>query len=181
MLSYSSSYLLVGLSESKLLESDGMATSKEIRRENLKRLLGGSKGAQAKLAQDLDVDPAYVSQLVLGKRNMGDATARNIEVKRRLPEGWLDARHEEGVDAPAVDLAPMERALLGMFKILSPKGQSTAYGEVTKIFLEERGSVTAARTTGDGIDYNRPNPFEDSHEERSHVLHEPERKKARTK
>lgn len=66
-----------------------------VRRDRLSALLA-EKGAQRRLAELLDVLPAYVSQLVKGRRGMGEQVARRIESVLNLPERYLDGR-EDGI------------------------------------------------------------------------------------
>lgn len=116
-----------------------MGTVKEVRRTNLIALIGSEKGAQATLARDLEVEPAYVSQLVTtgrSARGMGDKTARRIEKLRGLPRGWMDQPHEE---APAgASLVPLESQLIAMFKEMTPESKLLALERVQALYLGER-------------------------------------------
>lgn len=88
-----------------------MPTVKEIRRRNLLTVLTFFGGNQAALAAALEVEPSYVSQLVAGSakggRNIGDRTARKIEVAIEKPEGWMDQPHA------ANELEPRDGASAG--------------------------------------------------------------------
>ncbi|MCP1675478.1 SOS-response transcriptional repressor LexA [Natronocella acetinitrilica] len=66
-----------------------MATTiSEVRRERFSRLAEGM--TQAELAETLDLAPSYVWQMLNGKRNIGNKTARKIEQRLGLPTGHLD-------------------------------------------------------------------------------------------
>lgn len=67
-----------------------MATAKEYRRANLALLLVEFGINQADMARRLEVEPAYVSALMTGDRNVGDRTARKVESAFNKHEGWLD-------------------------------------------------------------------------------------------
>lgn len=162
-------------------------TAHEVRKANLVALIRDFYGdSQAEFARALSVSPSYVNQLVRGPegggRGMGASTARRIEKLQGLPKGWMDAEHTAG-EVESISLTPLERAALDMFKELTPRGQATAYGEVTKIFLEERRAkgLSPARAAGLGIDYTKPTVFETSHEERVRAPDDPmSSKKVRT-
>lgn len=116
-----------------------MSTARDFRRINLLALLGKEKGAQAALARDLEVEPAYVSQLVTsgpGARNMGHKTARRIEKLRGLREGWMDEPHDEA--AEGASMVPLESQLVAMFKDLSPESKLLALETVQALYLGER-------------------------------------------
>lgn len=71
-----------------------MLTSKEHRRRNFALMVAKLKrdGKRSKdIAIALDISPSYVSQMLSGHRDIGDATARSIEQKFELPHGALDA------------------------------------------------------------------------------------------
>lgn len=89
--------------------------AKDIRRANLLRMLAEAK-AQGKsdhqFAEESDADPAYISQIKNGTRNMGTRFARNLEVARKLPKGYMDRVHDEHADESAVvAMAPAPAAV----------------------------------------------------------------------
>ncbi len=45
---------------------------------------------QAEFARAIDRSPSQVHQLLSGRRNLGDAIARHIEMTLELGEGWID-------------------------------------------------------------------------------------------
>lgn len=91
-----------------------MATVKEIRRENLAELLREFALNQAEMARRLEVEPAYVSALVTGDRNIGDRTARKIEGKFNKHLGWMDVPRAGtfSLHEPNVETFRPPRALL---------------------------------------------------------------------
>lgn len=66
--------------------------SKEIRKINLRALIKESKKTKVKFANDVETDPAYISQIFSAKTKaeVGDEFARKIERKLNLPRGWMD-------------------------------------------------------------------------------------------
>ncbi len=95
------------------------ATSKEIRRRNLKIVWARNhlaKRSLKDLAISLDTNPSYINQLLSGNRGMGDTVARKFEKKLELTEGELDSlwpdpdgladvwkpKHQEEDDTPKV-------------------------------------------------------------------------------
>jgi hypothetical protein len=84
-----------------------MATSKELRLENLRALVAEFKTADA-VAQRAGTAPMYLSQILNGAksstgkaRGVGDALARRLEEGCGKEVGWMDKpHHEELVDAP---------------------------------------------------------------------------------
>ena len=62
-----------------------------IRRDNLRRLVR-EYGGQAKLAERVDTDPAYISQILSPRTraDMGNRFARKVEEQLNLPRGWMD-------------------------------------------------------------------------------------------
>lgn len=64
-----------------------------LRRAHLTDLVN-EKGSQAAVADLLDVTPGYLNQLMLGRRNIGEKTARKIELAAKKPPGWLDQPHD---------------------------------------------------------------------------------------
>lgn len=76
-----------------------MATSKEIRTENLRALVKEFKTADA-VAQRASTAPMYLSQILNSAksstgtaRGVGDKLARKLEAGCGKPEGWMDADH----------------------------------------------------------------------------------------
>ena len=82
-----------------MLLNDYMATSKELRIENLRSLVKEFKTADA-VAQLAATAPMYLSQILNGvasstgkPRGVGDALARKLEVGCKKPVGWMDQPH----------------------------------------------------------------------------------------
>ena len=79
----------------------GMATSKELRIENLRALVREFKTADA-VAQRAATAPMYLSQILNGAksstgkpRGVGDALARRLEQGCGKEMGWMDRPHGE--------------------------------------------------------------------------------------
>jgi hypothetical protein len=60
-----------------------------IRRDNLRRLLS-KYGSQKELARVSGLVPAHISQMLGGKRNVGNGAATRIEQRLELAAGWMD-------------------------------------------------------------------------------------------
>lgn len=90
--------------------SRAVTTIKDIRRENLTLLLTEYRRdgkTQADFARALDVEPAYVSQLVTGVREIGDKTGRKVERVAGKPEGWMDRPQTLPARVGSDDKAPI--------------------------------------------------------------------------
>lgn len=133
-----------------------MSTVKETRRKNLLALIGDQKGAQALLAREMDVEPAYVSQLASGgssSRGIGDRTARKIERARGLPRGWMDQAHDSAVAPVALELQ-----LIQMFKALPTAAKLQAVEQVTALYLKQERTPYGAPTVFESDLRERPAP-----------------------
>ncbi len=82
-----------------MLCNHGMATSKELRIENLRALVKEFKTAEA-VAQRAATAPMYLSQILNGAlsstgkpRGIGDALARRLESGCGKDVGWMDRQH----------------------------------------------------------------------------------------
>jgi plasmid maintenance system antidote protein VapI len=49
--------------------------------------------SQREFSEQVGLTPAHVSQMVTGRRNMGDVVARRIESGLDLPDGYMDIQH----------------------------------------------------------------------------------------
>lgn len=90
--------------DSRLLCNSGMNAT-EARKLNLIDLAkehGGLEGVGAKT----DTPATYLSNIKNGIRGMGAKVARRIELKLKLPPGWMDTRDhapaQTGLDGPAL-------------------------------------------------------------------------------
>jgi len=65
-----------------------------IRRKNLRKFIEKMK-SQADLADKLEMDPSYLSQIagINPSKNIGTRVARDIEKKLGLSDGWMDRDH----------------------------------------------------------------------------------------
>lgn len=86
----------------------GMEIS-EIRRANLRTLVREHMG-QAKLAEKIDTDPAYISQLLSTRTraDMGNRFARKVEKLLRLSHGWMDHAHGDAINDQAATYGPAD-------------------------------------------------------------------------
>jgi hypothetical protein len=83
----------------------------------LKRLLEQRfRGRIAELGRAIEKDDAYVWQLLNGKRNIGERSARHIELKLELAPGSLDSATMSGQTALTVD----ELELVRRYRQTSP-------------------------------------------------------------
>jgi transcriptional regulator with XRE-family HTH domain len=82
---------------------------RDVRHQRL-RLLLSEKGAQQALAERMGVGPAYVNQLYLGNRNIGERAARKIERALSLPDGYMDGREDALTAAEKTHLDLYRRA-----------------------------------------------------------------------
>lgn len=89
-----------------------MATSKELRLENLRALIAEFKTAEA-VAQRASTAPMYLSQILNGAksstgkaRGIGDALARRLEEGCGKEPGWMDRPHGESATEDNHGLRP---------------------------------------------------------------------------
>lgn len=98
---------------------------REIRRKNLVALRH-EKGTLRALADLIETDPNYLSQLLSNKRiqHVGHGLARRLEMAMHKPEGWMDQPHwdQGSVEHDAAEIAllirgwtPEQRASLKEF------------------------------------------------------------------
>lgn len=66
-----------------------------IRIDNLKLLMRLNSWSPADLARRVRKSDSYISQLLTGKKNFGEKSARSIEERCGKPRYWLDAVHDE--------------------------------------------------------------------------------------
>jgi len=93
-----------------------MADVFDFRRRNLTLVMNHyAQGKQVALAERTDLNDRYISQLVTGRRNMGNQTARKIERALRLPEGYMDVDHR--AQQPA-DTTPQNPATVGVVPLV---------------------------------------------------------------
>lgn len=99
----------------------------EIRKSNL-RMLVGRYETQYAFAAAANMNVQYLNQLLTGKRNLGEKTARKIEKSMNLDAGWLDramdAQHNElSVNNGSLGLSHRAIKVGKMFDRLSPEQQ----------------------------------------------------------
>ncbi len=90
----------------------------ERRRQRLLHLLAErfpGRGGRSAFAARIERQPGYVSRCLNGQKRVGEAFARDVELRLHLPPFWLDGIHvEEGT------LSGQQRALLTAFEALAP-------------------------------------------------------------
>lgn len=74
------------------------------RKTNLIKILG-KFDSQRDFAEFIGIDPSQISQYVNGTRNLGEKTARRIEIKLGLAPYWFDTNQDP--EAPEI-LRPQE-------------------------------------------------------------------------
>ena len=71
---------------------------KTIRKANLLEQINRFS-SQREFSEQVGLSAAHVSQMVTGRRNVGDVVARRIESGLDLPEGYMDVQHPvDGVE-----------------------------------------------------------------------------------
>jgi phage repressor protein C with HTH and peptisase S24 domain len=73
------------------------------------RRLVEAEGKIVEFARKFDLDASYISQLLNGHRGFGERSARKIEQKMGLPEGYFDRTDMESNAEEAPPLAPPRR------------------------------------------------------------------------
>lgn len=109
----------------------------ELRREKLKKL-AEKAGGSAALAKQYNLNPDYLYQLIGGRRNIGEKSARNLERSLHLPDRWLDSENGE-VEVTAESLKSVEINL----------DSNPAYPSIRRVRFK-----LSAGTGGFGIDYD---------------------------
>lgn len=100
-----------------------------VRRANLILLIDESGGQRALAAKGEDINSTYLSQLVRGKRPIGERAARSLEQKLGLEQNWfeIDRRDESTVmDAANTALAPQNRGLIPVISWIQAGGWNQA-------------------------------------------------------
>jgi len=100
---------------------------KEIRRENLRKLLASPRfnGDREKFCQDAGITKGRLSQLLDDNQPFGDAAERNLIEKLNLEDGFLSRRHYKMDVAqpviqlkdnrPAIPFSPLAELLARLF------------------------------------------------------------------
>lgn len=86
---------------------------REIRRDNLQRLLTGYR-FQRQFAEATGLAAAHVSQMVNGTRDMGEDVARRIEKALGLPANWMDRVEGSALELAVIDLEQLPADELGL-------------------------------------------------------------------
>ena len=104
----------------------------EKRTEKLKALIDQA-GGLAKFARMYDgVDATYLSQLLNGYRNFGEKSARNMEARIGLPQGWFDHNAEQLHELPAIT-DPYIKEIVTLLENMDAQGKIEALGAIKVI------------------------------------------------
>ena len=116
-----------------------MATSKELRLENLRHLVAEFKTIEA-VAQRAGTAPVYLSQILNGvksstgtARGVGDSLARKLENGCDKEVGWMDRPHSV---AAAMELLP------GAMRVRAAGPDDPAFVQVMKVKLKVQAGIT---------------------------------------
>lgn len=74
----------------------------ELRLETLKKVIGNDKASE--FCQKYNISPSFISQILNGKRNIGDTAALSLEQDLGLPAGTISA--PQRVEMDGFELAP---------------------------------------------------------------------------
>lgn len=97
-------------------------------------------GNQAEFARKIGKSPAQVNQWLTGHRALGDAGARNIEMKLGLGLGYFDGATPTKTTA---DLSPSDKQTLANAQYLPPDALSALIDDVRLQVEEKRALYTA--------------------------------------
>lgn len=129
-----------------------MATSKELRIENLRTLVHEFRTADA-VAQRAGTAPMYLSQILNGAksssgtpRGIGDALARKLELGCGKPVGWLDLPHwTTETDGHSTEEAL--RLLPGAAAVRLEDDEDPNFYLIPKVELQLSAGITGFQTT----------------------------------
>lgn len=134
-----------------------MATSKELRIENLRALVREFKTADA-VAQLAGTAPMYLSQILNGAksstgtpRGVGDALARKLEAGCGKEVGWLDRPHGADTDKP-LTIEQAQALLPGAMRVVIAEPGDPNFYFIKKVKLQLRAGVTGFQTIPDIYD-----------------------------
>jgi transcriptional regulator with XRE-family HTH domain len=105
-----------------------MSGVRSFRRVNLGNLIA-RYGGQRAFAERVGLSPAHVSQIMTGRRNVGDQVARRIEQALNRPPGWMDIDHSYAKDN-VPELTPRQAILLDHFEALTEEQQGELLREL---------------------------------------------------
>lgn len=126
-----------------------MATSKQLRIENLRTLVKEFKTAEA-VARLAETAPMYLSQILNGAksstgtpRGIGDTLARKLEAGCGKEVGWMDRDHSNFTAMPMDDV---QRLLPGASMIRIDDGEHPDIYLIPKVQLQLSAGVTGFQT-----------------------------------
>lgn len=127
---------------------------KEIRRVNVQLIIKERyKGIKAKFAESIGKKPEYVSRwFSKGKqaRNIDHATARLIEQKENLAEGWLDKLQDKIHELQNNDY--FKTQLLDFYEKLSADGKHKLLNAANQLVQEEAPNTIGTKEVPYGKD-----------------------------
>lgn len=85
---------------------------------DLRKSLPGQpdRGMLKKFAEHLDINSVYMSNINKGHKVIGVKTARQIEEKMGLPEGWLDTDHSRTASEMPTDDAAFLDSVMAVYR-----------------------------------------------------------------
>jgi hypothetical protein len=115
----------------------------KLRRENLRALIRQHEGATS-LAKMLGYSsPSYLSQMVGPRpvRQVTEKVARGIEQRLRMPNGWLDKKHDSYVSR--IDEGSVSDTIVLVGQMLSDTGTKATPRQFAELvaLAQERGAL----------------------------------------
>lgn len=116
-----------------------MTDLRELRRQNLKSKIQ-ERGGVAAVSRSLGYkNPSYLSNLVTGRKTLGERAARAIEAKLRLPALCLDQRPGEAPPFAGTDRALLASAVRAVGAALEKRGlaRHPKFAELVALVYEQ--------------------------------------------
>ena len=122
----------------------------EIRQKKLAELVA-TYGSQAKLARACgDVDASFISQLVTGKRNIGEKAARKMEQQLNLQPMYFDILSESVAYRDVLNVDVLVQSIVAVEDAMEIMGQTLTIEEKAILIVERyaRNIKAQSKTTG---------------------------------
>jgi hypothetical protein len=74
------------------------------------------RGMLRRFAAHLEMNPVYLSNLNTGSKTIGLRTAREIEARLKLPEGWMDTDHTNNEAEMSDDDLAFRDSVMAMYR-----------------------------------------------------------------
>lgn len=133
------------------------STRADLRRENLRRLIDEKcGGSQTQVKERTGISLSQLGQWLSGDRNMGETSARKVESRMGLPDGWMDSDEAQAGSNPPASASRAVK-MLRLVKGMSADDLAAAANVAADTILQvERGvrgepEVLAALATAFGI------------------------------